>query len=269
MLPEIATLANRSRRKPHTNGGTEGRLGPALSTPVPILMFHAIAQAPAEALWPGLYLRPDTFQAQMQELAARGYHAVTMRAVYDHWQTGDPLPSRPVVISFDDGHRSVYVEALPVLAALGWPAVLNLDLQRLTRSDGIRSAMVRELVEADWELDSHTLTHPDLTELRGGDLDEEVRLSRRLLRAKFGVPADFFCYPSGRHDARVVKAVRSAGYLGATTTRPGLASPSEPFRLRRVRIDGADDAQSLLLRLDSLLPQPPNVAQRIEAWPRS
>ena len=59
--------------------------------------------------------------------------------------------------------------------------------------------------------------------------------------------ATLFCYPSGRYDGRVEAAVRAAGYLAATTTQPGSATPAEDrFGLPRVRVDGSDDAATVL-----------------------
>jgi hypothetical protein len=60
---------------------------------------------------------------------------------------------------------------------------------------------------------------------------------------------DFFCYPGGSFDARVVRAVRAAGYLGATTTQPGLARPSELFTMPRIRIDSGDGPRELAKKL--------------------
>jgi peptidoglycan/xylan/chitin deacetylase (PgdA/CDA1 family) len=56
---------------------------------------------------------------------------------------------------------------------------------------------------------------------------------------------DFFCYPAGRYDARVIRAVRRAGYLGATTTLEGLASPGRPYELRRIRISRSHGVEGL------------------------
>jgi len=78
-----------------------------------------------------------------------------------------------------------------------------------------------------------------------------VTRSRAALRSRFGVRVDFFCYPAGRHDARVIRAVRRAGYLGATTTIDGLARPDEPYELRRVRVSGSDGVQGLAEKLQS------------------
>jgi peptidoglycan/xylan/chitin deacetylase (PgdA/CDA1 family) len=87
------------------------------------------------------------------------------------------------VISFDDGYRSHYTNALPVLRARGWPGVLNLDLSNLEPSWGIRPWMVRELITSGWEIGAHSLTHPDLTSLDGAALRREVAGSRARIRS--------------------------------------------------------------------------------------
>ena len=66
-----------------------------------------------------------------------------------------------------------------------------------------------------------------------------------MLQRRFQVPARFFCYPAGRYDARVIAAVRAVGYLGATTTRYGLARSDAPYELARVRVEGGDGAPGL------------------------
>jgi peptidoglycan/xylan/chitin deacetylase (PgdA/CDA1 family) len=211
--------------------------------PVPVLMFHAIGD-PSPGALPELYLRPGTFRAQMAWLAARGYRAVTLDAVWRHWTQGRPLPRRPIVLSFDDGHPSHVQIALPVLRRLGWPGVLNLRIGNLS------PANVRLLIGAGWEIDSHTFNHPDLTSVGPHQLEREVAGSRRWLRKVLGVPANFFCYPSGRYDESVVAAVRRAGYLGATTTVEGLSSPADGmWTLRRVRVNRSDGIAGLAAKL--------------------
>jgi hypothetical protein len=72
------------------------------------------------------------------------------------------------------------------------------------------------------------------------------------LRQLFHAPVDFFCYPSGRYDARVVAAVRRAGYLGATTTNYGLARPGDIYTLGRIRINGSDGITGFARKLQGL-----------------
>ena len=219
-------------------------------SPVPILMYHVVSAPQPGALYPDLYTPKRIFAAQMKALATRGYHGVTLAQVDDYWRRGYALPSKPIVISFDDGYLSHYTHALPVLKALGWPGVLNLEINNVKPGD-LTAAQVRALIDAGWEVDSHTITHPDLRTITDSQLREELVGSRRYLKKNFGVPADFFCYPAGRYDSRVVAAVKAAGYRAATTTQPGLASPELRYELSRIRVDGADGVSGLLTKLSN------------------
>ena len=127
--------------------------------------------------------------------------------------------------------------------------MLNLTVKNLHVSGGLSQYKVRRLLADGWELASHTLTHPDLTGLDAHTLTREVSRSRAVLGAKFGVPVDFFCYPAGQYDARVIRAVRRAGYLGASTTIEGLAHPNQPYELRRIRVSGSDGVSGLAEKL--------------------
>jgi peptidoglycan/xylan/chitin deacetylase (PgdA/CDA1 family) len=222
------------------------------SRPVPILMYHVIAPPPASAPYPELYVRPADFRAQMHWLSVHGFHAVTLGRVHDYWEKGSSLPPHPIVVSFDDGYHSQYQYALPALRALQWPGVLNLLVKNTTPVWGLRPGLVRAMIHAGWEVDSHTIDHLDVTTLDAAQLKHEIGDSRTILRREFHVPVDFFCYPSGRFDAAAIAAVRAAGYLGATTTQFGLANPSNLYTLSRVRVNGSDGVAGLAAKLRSL-----------------
>jgi peptidoglycan/xylan/chitin deacetylase (PgdA/CDA1 family) len=215
-------------------------------------MYHVIGDAPAGVAYPDLFVRPPDFAAQMSWLAEHGFHAVTLHQVYDYWLRGTPLPKQPIVVSFDDGYLGQDTHAMPVLHRLHWPGVLNLKVDALKSPYALPPWRVRQLLAAGWELDAHTITHPDLTRVDDARLWQEVHGSRVALQRMFHVPVDFFCYPSGRYDAHVVDAVRRAGYLGATTTNYGLARPADPYTLSRIRIDGSDHLAGFAHKLQSL-----------------
>jgi peptidoglycan/xylan/chitin deacetylase (PgdA/CDA1 family) len=226
---------------------------PPSHQPVPILMYHVLAPPPATAPYPGLYVPPPEFAAEVAWLARHGYRAVTLERVWRAWHGRARLPRKPIVLSFDDGYRTDYTIALPVLRRYRWPGVLNLELANLKPVWGARPREVRALVRAGWELDAHTLTHPDLTMLAPAALWREVDDSRVEIRHEFHVAADFFAYPSGRFDARVEAAVRRAGFDGATTTAYGLARPTaDPYTLDRVRVNGGEGAAGLAAALSEL-----------------
>ncbi len=215
-------------------------------------MYHVIARAPAGAALPELFVRPSDFAGQIRWLAAHGFHAVTLHQVYDYWLRGTPLPAQPIVLSFDDGTLGQHTHALPVLRKLHWPGVLNLKVNALKSKYTLPPWRVRQMLAAGWELDSHTITHPDLTQVGDAQLWHEVDGSRVELRQMFHVPVDFFCYPSGRYDARVIAAVRRAGYLGATTTNYGLARPADIYTLDRIRINSSDGISGFARKLQGL-----------------
>jgi peptidoglycan/xylan/chitin deacetylase (PgdA/CDA1 family) len=156
------------------------------------------------------------------------------------------------VLSFDDGYLGPHTHAMPVLRKLHWPGVLNLKVNALKSRYTLPAWRVREMLAAGWELDAHTITHPDLTQVDDAQLWQEVRGSRTALQREFHVRVDFFCYPSGRYDAHVVEAVRRAGYLGATTTNYGLGRPRDIYTLSRVRINGSDRIAGFARKLESL-----------------
>ena len=218
--------------------------------PVPILMYHAIRTAPAGARLPSLFVAPRAFSAHIRALRRAGYSAVTLQRVWDAWQGRAKLPRRPVVLSFDDGYESQVRIALPLLRRERWPGVLNLALDWIDDLGG--EDAVRRLVDAGWQIDGHSRTHPDLTRLADAELAEETAGARAELRRRLGVSANFFAYPAGRYDARVVAAVRRAGYLAATTVRRGFARPDAPYELARVQVSGGTSGDGLLRRLREL-----------------
>ena len=221
---------------------------------VPILMYHVMQAPPPGAPNRELFVSPERFAAQVAALRRAGFTGVTMDEVLAGWRRGAPLPRRPIVVSFDDGYWSQYSNAAPVLRSVGWPGVLNLELNDLRGKGSLKPTTIRKLLANGWEIDSHTISHPDLTQVDDARLRHELVDSRRRLRRMFGVRADVFCYPAGRFDARVVAAVRAAGYAVATTELPGVATAqSDPFTLPRVRVSGSDTAGSVLARVRALV----------------
>ncbi|MEA2171204.1 MAG: hypothetical protein QOF76_4504, partial [Solirubrobacteraceae bacterium] len=215
---------------------------------VPILLYHVIHAAPPGVPNPGLYVPVHELKHQLDWLDRHGFEAVTLDQVFKAWNDGAPIAAKPIVISFDDGYATQYRRAAPLLAAHGWPGVLNLKVDAVLQHE-LTEDMVTEMIAAGWEVDAHTITHPDVTTLDAAGLRQEIGGSREYLQQHFGVPVNFFCYPSGAYNDAAVAAVQAAGYLGATTTEEGLADQREPFTLSRVRIEPGDGEAGLQQKL--------------------
>ena len=214
--------------------------------PVPILVYHALGTPPRSAPYPGLYVAKAEFEAQMRWLARKGYQAVTLDEVMSAWYHGGTLPAKPIVITFDNGYPAQVTFAPMVLSRYGWPAVIN-DIT----AGHLHPAQLRRVLALGWEVDSHSVSHPDLTTLSPAELRYQLVASRRYLQRTFHIAANSFCYPSSKYDAAVIAAVRAAGYTNATTENAGYATRDRPFELDRFEIEGGQGVAGLAADLDS------------------
>jgi peptidoglycan/xylan/chitin deacetylase (PgdA/CDA1 family) len=220
---------------------------------IPILIYHVVGRPQPGTPNLELWVRPEAFAAEMAALHGDGYWGITMAQAWRAWTRGGPLPRRPIIVSFDDGYAGDYRFARPVLRRLGWPGVLNLELHDVGPKN-LPASEVRGLIRAGWEINSHTVDHPDMTTATPAQVRYELVASKQQLRRRFGVRAKFFCYPYGHYNQAVEAAVRAAGYLAATTEDEGYATPADPYALRRVRVNGSDTPVTVVARLNAERP---------------
>ena len=224
--------------------------------PVPILVYHRVETKP---LGPPLVdMSVRLFTKQMAWLARNGYQAVTLHRVYDAWTGHGLLPPRPIVLTFDDGYADQVRNAAPILRGYHWPAELDLVSSALYTGEdppatSLTPEMVQGLLDDGWGLESHSVSHLDLTRLWGRRLHRELYGSRTRLEQLFDAEVDFFCFPGGIYNRRVKLAVRRAGYLAATGTRYGAATPRDLFSLARIYAYGGESMASFGSRLDQIL----------------
>jgi peptidoglycan/xylan/chitin deacetylase (PgdA/CDA1 family) len=232
---------------------------------VPILMYHYIRinPDPNDKLGFNLSVTPDDFTRQMDWLAANGYHPVDFDDLRGYLLGHGGLPDRPVVLTFDDGYRDVYTTAYPILRAHRFKAVAYVVAGFVGRSTNVTAEQVLEMDANGIQIGAHTVSHADLTRLSGAGLWHEVYDSRAMLEGLIGHPVLDFCYPSGRFDDAVVRAVQAAGFLTATTTQPGfLHSAADRYLWTRVRVDGGESLERLVADLG-----PPEPSERMAAPP--
>ncbi len=143
-----------------------------------------------------------------------------------------PLAGHQVVLSIDDGHRSVYQKVYPLLKKYQMTATLAVIVNTLTgqsmnyhtggNSYYLTRGEIKELIDScHIEVASHTLSHPWLTRLDSARAWQEIYRSRIVLESLFDVPVVTFVYPYGDMDQRVRRLVRRAGYRAARAVRSG------------------------------------------------
>ena len=217
-----------------TNATPQPDWKPYAGQGVPILVYHQLGDPPPASPYPALYTSDAAFVQEIGWLHAHGFEAVTldemMRAFFHH----GTLPAKPVVITFDDGVIPQATFAPSVLSRYGWPGVLN-EVVR----DHLSNARLFHLHRIGWEIDSHSVTHPDMTTLTPAEVQFQLTASRAFFRHTIHVAANSFCYPASRYNAAIEAAVKAAGYTSATTENPGFATPSSDlFALPRFEMTG-------------------------------
>ena len=204
-------------------------------------MYHRIdvLRSSLPDLTRSLTVDPRDFASQMRWLKSQGFHTITQLQLYNALFRGESLPSKPVLITFDDGYRDVFGKASTILHRLGLHATEYVITDRISGPDAsfLTWPLLRGLERRGIEIGSHTLAHVNLTALSDADAMHELAASRRVLEWRLGHPVQWFAYPYGKFDARIVGLVRRAGYVLAVTTQGGSAqSAAAPLELHRYEV---------------------------------
>lgn len=206
-----------------------------------VLCYHALSDDWAA----DLSVRPADFERQLELLVARGYEGARFTDA-----VCSPALGRRLVVTFDDGFRSVLELAAPILDRLGLPGTLFAVADFAREQEGLPLCWkgvdhwrggpherelaslswreLRGLAERGWEIGSHTCSHPHLTEVDDERLRDELERSRRACEAGLGRACTSIAYPYGSVNPTVAAAAREAGYLA------GAALPARLHAGRRL-----------------------------------
>lgn len=216
--------------------------------PIPILVYHQIAEAPPKGSpFRGLYVAPAAFARQMAWLKLLGYTGLSMSALQPYLQ--GERSGRVIGITFDDGYRNNLTHALPALVKHGFSSTCyavsgllgktniwdeNIGIPQTPLMD---EAEIRQWVAGGQEIGSHTYRHVNLLETDESGCRQEMVLGKTGLEAVIARPVEHFCYPYGHYEARHVELVRELGFATATTTqRSRCHSGADLLQLPRVPV---------------------------------
>ena len=243
--------------------------GPAASTPnavapptpdpkaaarrvsLPILLYHYVEPWPAGAsiVRRNLTVQPHDFAAQMAYLHQQGYVTVSLYDLMQALALGSPLPNRAVVLTFDDGYRTLMDYAAPALQPYGYTGTVFVITQLMDEnfSQYLTWPQAEALYAAGWKIEPHTKTHPVLA---GGSRDYqlyEMLGALQTVQAHIGVAPRFFAYPYGKYDALTVELLKEMHIWAAVTEVPGsVHNYSDRYTLHRVRINGTISLQDFI-----------------------
>lgn len=223
---------------------------PQHETRVAILGYHDFSRTlPATEM----RMNTDVFRTQMQTLKAAGIPVISMKEFLE-WKLGSrQLPAKCVMITIDDGWKSVYTDAYPVLKEMGFPFTIFPYTKFITGyGSSMSPAQIQEMLNNGATLGSHSVSHLYPRSWRAAQrkgtqavLDlaaEEISNSRKILQEKFpGSSVDAYCYPGGFVLPDMITRAEEAGFQAAFTVIPKkVTKDTDRWRVHRYMVFGKD-----------------------------
>jgi len=197
---------------------------------VPILMYHEVNDLLAN----DLYLSVADFISHLDYFEQQGITPISMQQLHDHWINKAPIPEKPIVLTFDDGYRSMYTTVYPLLKERGWSGTFYCITNARWSRNFVSSDMIAEMAANGMELGSHSTAHVELDARSGDELSGMLVDSKDVLSSITGKEIITLAYPSGKYNNETITTADDAGYICAVTTRYGFAEESQGmFALKR------------------------------------
>lgn len=220
---------------------------PRTETRVAVLGYHNFSNTRPVS---EMLMRTSEFCQQMQYIKDAGLTVITMQDFLD-WLLGDRcLPARCVLITIDDGWRSVYTDAYPVLKAYGYPFTLYLYTTYLSgRGQSMTPEMIREMMASGATIGSHSTTHLYPSQWKryaedspeyAAQLKQEFTDSIAELKALF-THCSTYCYPGGYHTPPMIACLQEQGVAAAfTVLEKKVTTLEDPLQVHRYMVFGTD-----------------------------
>jgi len=235
----------------------------AEETIIPILTYHNFTIGESSSY----KINIVEFEKQMDYLAAHNYSVISLSELLARVRSGQ-LPPKPIVITIDDGYKSTFTLAYPVLKKYNFPATLFIYTNFIEKNNGsLTWEEIREMTKNNIEIGSHTLSHCNLLKYKKNEnyetysarIRREIFLSKEILESKIGGKVKFFAYPYGVYSPIIKNLVIQAGYKGiANANSMNNTLNANPFSLNRQIVFGNNSFNSFIRILNQ---RPLNTSQ--------
>ncbi|MBI3341664.1 polysaccharide deacetylase family protein [Candidatus Curtissbacteria bacterium] len=235
----------------------ESTVSPKLKGPqslrVPMLLYHYVeyVKDKGDTIRQSLDIVPSLFDAQVTTLQAAGYTFITPSDLSQIMEGQMQVPTKPIMLTFDDGYRDFYTDVLPIIQKHNVRVVAYIVTGFLDKPNNLTRGQLREIAASGLvEIGAHTVDHSSLGILNLKRVEFEVLESKTELEKILGVPITAFAYPNGSFDVVSIQVVRDAGFKTAVTTVPGInVTQQNLYILPRLRAGGRT-GQALLKYLE-------------------
>ena len=209
---------------------------------IPILTYHQFGDNCRSPLC----VPTDVFELQIRYLKENGYSVITAEELLAFLEYRHSLPKKSVLITMDDGYRSVYSIAYPILKKYGFTAIFYIYTDFVgASSSAVTWEQLREMKADGFTIGSHTMFHSDLTKQKEGEskgefmarVKKELFGSKEIIDQKLAQDTYILAYPYGRYDQRAIEYAELAGYkIAMSVKRGGNPFFAYPLSLRRDQV---------------------------------
>jgi peptidoglycan/xylan/chitin deacetylase (PgdA/CDA1 family) len=208
---------------------------------VPILCYHQIREwRETDSKTAQNYIVPvQAFRDQLKMLADSGYHTILPDQLYAYLTTGAALPSKPVMLTFDDTDLEQFTVARPEMDKYGFKGVFFIMTVSLGRPRYMSKEQVKELSDAGHSIGSHTWDHHNVKQYQGQDWITQIEKPSKQLEAITGKPISYFAYPFGLWNPQAIPQLKQRGMVAAFQLS-GKRDVNDPLHtIRRIIVPGA------------------------------
>ena len=218
---------------------------------IPVLCYHRIRPWTASdgRIAKDNVIPPDLFKAHMRLLADSGYHSIMPDQLLDHLEYGDPLPEKPVMITFDDGSIGQYDIGVPTLESHGFRGVFFIMTIATGRKGYMNAVQLKEMSDRGHLIASHTWDHHSVLEYDSAAWKVQLTGSVKTLEGITGKPVRYFAYPFGLWSPASFPHLRSSGMRGAFILATKRDSTEPLMTLRRINVPGYWNEKAMLQNL--------------------
>ena len=214
---------------------------------VPILCYHQVRDwKSTDSKRARDYIVPvAAFRAQMKILADSGYQTILPDQLYNYLAYGDPLPEKPVMLTFDDADLDQYTVAYPEMKKYGFKGVFFIMTVALGKPRYMSKDQLKELSDQGHILGSHTWDHKNVKKYEAADWPIQIDKPSKLLESISGKPVEYFAYPFGLWNPEAIPFLKERGFKAAFQLS-GKRDPKDPLHtIRRIIVPGEWSAETM------------------------
>lgn len=228
---------------------TQAKASIVLNRPqVPILCYHQIRSwTSSDSKRAEDYIVPvDNFREQMKMLAGNGYHSILPDQLYAYLENGTPLPSKPIMLTFDDTRAEQYTIADAEMKKYGFRGVFFIMTVSLNRPGYMTREEVRQLADEGNIIGSHTWDHSNVKNYLAQDWVKQVDKPSKQLEQITGKPVNYFAYPFGLWNKKAIEELKERGFKAAFQLSEKRDENDPIFTIRRMIVPGSWSTSGLL-----------------------